>query len=98
LRELASHADRAEINPNITKREALALKRKLTGVEQEKTNEQQEAEWLRDNRRAFRELYEGRKDNLWRIRGKRHVIYVMNSLSYREALQAAENLVENYRI
>jgi hypothetical protein len=56
LRELASHANRAEIiqeHPDITKREALALKRKLKGSKKEN----QEPEWLKDTRRGFRELY-----------------------------------------
>jgi hypothetical protein len=58
------------------------------------------AEWLEDpkNQRAIPHRFEqcryvsvrkeGRKDNLWRIRGKRHVIYVFSDLSYREQLEA----------
>jgi hypothetical protein len=63
LRELAPSASNPEVakvirdDPNITKREALDLKRKLKGVEKEKTNEKQRDVWLKDNRRGFRELY-----------------------------------------
>jgi hypothetical protein len=67
-------------------------------------------DWLEDpkNQRAIPHRFEqcgyvsvrkeGRKDNLWRIRGKRHVIYVMNDLSFREQLEAAESLVEKYQL
>ena len=68
------------------------------------------ADWLEDpkNQRAIPHRFgqcgyvsvrkEGRKDNLWRINGKRHVVYVLSGLSYREQLEAAENLVKNYWI
>jgi hypothetical protein len=60
LRELQTHPDRAEIirkEPNITKREAHSLMRKLKGVEEEQQQEEQENGWRKDNRRWFRELY-----------------------------------------
>jgi hypothetical protein len=68
------------------------------------------ADWLEDpkNQRAIPHRFEqcgyvsvrkeGRKDNLWRINGRRHVIYAMTDLSYREQLEAAEALVKNYLI
>ena len=63
LRELTPYASDPEVakiirdDPNITKREALDLKRKLKGVEKEKTKEKQKDDWLKENRRGFRELY-----------------------------------------
>jgi hypothetical protein len=64
LRELAPHADDPACkkaildDPNITKREARDLKRRLKGVEEEKAKEAQETEWLKDIRRGLRELYD----------------------------------------
>jgi hypothetical protein len=63
LRELTPYASDPEVakiirdDPNITKREALHLKRKLKGVEKEKTKVKQKDDWLKENRRGFRELY-----------------------------------------
>jgi hypothetical protein len=62
LRELAQFATHPKCkqliqdNPKITKREAYELRRKLKGDEEEKQEQQQEGEWLRDNRRWFRDL------------------------------------------
>jgi hypothetical protein len=59
LRELATHPDRAQIirkNSNLTKREALDIMRKFKGVAKEKQQQEQEDEWLRDNRRWFKDL------------------------------------------
>jgi hypothetical protein len=58
LRELASYADNPECqklvqNPNTTKREALHLKRKLTGVAKEKAKKAEEDDWRKNNRRWF---------------------------------------------
>jgi hypothetical protein len=63
LRELAPHATEPEVaktvqdDPNITKREALDIKRKLKRAANEKQKQDQEAAWLKENRRGFRELY-----------------------------------------
>ena len=68
------------------------------------------ADWLEDpkNQRAIPHRFEkcgyvsvrkpDRKDNLWRINKKRHVIYVLSDLSYRDQLEAAENLVRKYEL
>jgi hypothetical protein len=64
LRELATHPEREQIirdNPNLTKSEAQQKMRDLKGAkEQQKQkkqeNEKQENDWLKDNRRWFREL------------------------------------------
>jgi hypothetical protein len=56
LRELASHDKRAEIiqeHPDITKRAAQELMRKLKGGKKKN----QELEWIKDSKRNFRELY-----------------------------------------
>jgi Bifunctional DNA primase/polymerase, N-terminal len=68
------------------------------------------ADWLDDpkNQRAIPHRFEkcgyvsvrkpDRNDNLWRINKKRHVVYVLSDLSYREQLEAAENLARNYEV
>ena len=61
LRELATHPDREETirqKPNITKREAHDLMRKQANVTKEKQEREQEEDWVKHNRRWFRELYE----------------------------------------
>jgi hypothetical protein len=62
LRELATHPEREQIiskNSNLTKREALDMMRELKGAAKEKQKQEQEDEddWLKHNRRWFRELY-----------------------------------------
>jgi protein required for attachment to host cells len=59
LRELATHPARETIvrnNPNLTKRAARDLMHKLKGAEEEHRQEEQENDWLKDNRRWFRAL------------------------------------------
>jgi hypothetical protein len=68
------------------------------------------ADWLEDpkNQRAIPHRFEkcgyvsvrkpDRKDNLWRINKKRHVVYVLSDLSYRDQLEAAENLARKYEL
>jgi hypothetical protein len=65
LRELAPHASDPECqkaireNPDISKRKALDLKRKLKGTEEkqeQETKAAQEAEWLRHNRKWFKDI------------------------------------------
>jgi hypothetical protein len=59
LRELATHPDREQIirkNPNLTKREALALRRKDAKQKQQKEEEDEWDEWLKHNRKWFKEL------------------------------------------
>jgi hypothetical protein len=59
LRELATHPEREQIirdEPNLTKRKANEIMRKYEGAEEEKQEQKQEDEWLRDNRRWFRDL------------------------------------------
>jgi hypothetical protein len=58
LRELQTHPDREQIirkNPSITKREAHERMRELKGTAKEKQQDQED-EWLRDNRRWFKDL------------------------------------------
>jgi hypothetical protein len=61
LRELAPHTSNPEVvkkvedDRNITKREALDIKRKLKRATNKKKQDQEE-EWLKDNLRGFREL------------------------------------------
>jgi DNA repair exonuclease SbcCD ATPase subunit len=60
LRELATHPAREQIiskNLNLTKREALDMMRELKGAAKEKQKQEQEDDWLKHNRRWFRELY-----------------------------------------
>jgi hypothetical protein len=59
LRELATHPDRKQIildNPDLTKREAQEIMRKHEGAANEKKEQEREDEWLRDNRRWFKDL------------------------------------------
>src|SRR6516225_7986759 len=59
LRELAGHKEREKIihkDPNITKREAREEVRKFKGTAKEKQQQEQENEWLRDNRRWLKDL------------------------------------------
>jgi hypothetical protein len=59
LRELATHPDRAEIirdRPDLTKRAAQDEMRKHKNGGQEKKEAAQEAEWLRHNRKWFKDL------------------------------------------
>jgi hypothetical protein len=59
LRELATHPDREQIiakHPAITKREALAEMRKLNGKAQEAKEAEQEDNWLKHNRKWFKDL------------------------------------------
>jgi hypothetical protein len=61
LRELAPHANRAQIirdNPDITKSEAHALMRKQGHAVKEQQEQEQEAEWQRHNRKWFKDLVE----------------------------------------
>ena len=58
-KELATHPKREQIirdNPNLTRREAQDLMRRHRGTEKEKQKQDQEDEWLRDNRRWFNDL------------------------------------------
>jgi hypothetical protein len=59
LRELATHPDRAEIireQPTLTKNVAQAIMRKHKNGGQEKKKAAQEAEWLKHNRKWFKDL------------------------------------------
>jgi len=68
------------------------------------------ADWLEDpkNQRAIPHRFEqcgyvsvrkpDRRDNLWRINKRRQVIYVLSDLSYRDQLEAAENLARKYEL
>jgi hypothetical protein len=59
LRELATHPDREQIistNQNLTKREAHSLMRGHTYDEKVKAQQEQEDDWLKHNRRWFKEL------------------------------------------
>jgi hypothetical protein len=59
LRELQTHPDRAQIirkNPNLTKREALDMIRELKGNAKEKQQAEQEDEWLKHDRKWFKDL------------------------------------------
>jgi hypothetical protein len=59
LRELQTHPDREQIiskNPNLTKREAHDKMRKLKGNAKEKQQIEQEDEWLKHDRKWFKDL------------------------------------------
>jgi hypothetical protein len=62
LRELAPYATNPECaesirdNPNITKREAQEIKRKLKSAAEEQQREEQENEWVKHNRKWFKNL------------------------------------------
>ena len=61
LRELAKHPEREQIiarYPAITKRDALDLMRKHNGKAKEAKEEKQETEWLKHNRKWFKDLVE----------------------------------------
>lgn len=59
LRELATHPEREQIirkNSNLTKREALDMMRKFKGTAKAKQQQGQEDEWLKHDRKWFRDL------------------------------------------
>src|SRR6516164_10222045 len=59
LRELQTHPDRAQIiqkNPSLTKREAHKIVRKIKSAEEEKQEQEQADEWLKHDRKWFKDL------------------------------------------
>jgi hypothetical protein len=56
LAQFATHPKCQQLNPKITKREAYELRRKLKGDEEEKQEQDQDDEWLKDDRKWFKQL------------------------------------------
>jgi hypothetical protein len=95
LRELAPYATNPEIvesirdNPNITKRDALEMKRKLKDTEEEQRQEEQENDWRKDNRRWFCELYTHAQE----ISHMVEVAFNLTPEKQRDLLQAIDKLL-----